>query len=508
MRIPGWLFIVGALFGVMLTALCAFVAFIGTQRFVVDLGRQGVYVDSPAELAQAVLQPGSIATQQAASFSDFVAAQPTATRTPVPLPQLATNTPAAGSALIPTLTPIAPTATVDPLAGYTWEDPRRFNVLLLGIDQRSGVEDNEEYFRTDTIMVVSIDPVRKRAGVLSIPRDLWVSIPGFTEQRINTANALGDSNNYPGGGGPALAAETVRANLGIEVDRYVLINFDVFTTVVDLIAPDGIEVCINEVIDDPDYPDAGYGTIEVYFEPGCQALDSEKLLQYARTRATQGGDFDRARRQQQVIEAVRQHVLSAGGITNFVAQVPALWEELSGSYRTNMSLEEILSLAALVQEFESEDLSFGVINNMHVQFAATSSGDQVLLPNYGAIRQLIQQTFNPQELSEADLLARAEQEAARIVVYNNTEIAGLAGSTREWLISQGVTIESVGNITEPTSADTIIRLYTGKTWTARYLAELLGLSQDRIIASSDGLTSADIMIVVGPDIQPLLTSGD
>src|SRR5690606_37295631 len=216
------------------------------------------------------------------------------------------------------------------------------------------------------------------------------------EGRINTANALGDANAYPGGG-PALAAETVEANLGIDIDKYVLINFDVFTAVVDLIAPDGVEICIRETIDDPYYPDAGYGFIHVHFDPGCQRLDAERLLQYARTRKTQGGDFDRARRQHEVIRALIDEVLNAGGIANFVGQIGALWQELSGSFRTNMTLEEVLSLASLAQQIDTDRMIFRQIDNMHVQFATTSSGDQVLVPNYSAIRSVIQETFSPVE---------------------------------------------------------------------------------------------------------------
>lgn len=505
MRIPGWVFIVGAVMLIGLTALCSVISFSGTQRLVVDLGSRGVQIGSPVELARTFLTNRdalSPSRSAGSSFDAFVAALPTATRTPAP----ATATPAPGVTVEPAA--IQPTATLDPMADIPpWNDPRRFTILLLGIDQRTGIQDEEKYFRTDTMMVVNIDPVRKQAGVLSIPRDLWVSIPGFREGRINTANALGDSNAYPGGG-PALAADTIEANLGIDIDKYLLINFDVFTSVVDLIAPDGVEMCIRETIDDPYYPDAGYGFIHVHFDPGCQVLDAETLLQYARTRKTQGGDFDRARRQQEVIRALLDEVLNAGGIANFVGQAGALWQELSGSFRTDMTLEEMLSLATLAQQIDTEQIVFRQIDNMHVQFATTSSGDQVLVPNYSAIRGLIQDTFSPAAAAPAsELRQQADGEAATIVLYNNTDIAGLARQTQEWMLSQGVRIDSIGSMPQPDSMDTVIRVYTDKQATARYLASLLGLPEDRIIRSSDGLTSADIMVVLGPDIQPLLSGG-
>lgn len=497
MRIPGWLFVLGVVFLVGMTGLCSVLSFSFTRQVVVDLQSRGVMVSSIGQLVQAITGGADALPTNAAPFTVSLS-----TSTPT-LPPALTSTlvPGAtqGPTAIPTITP-----TTDPAAGIAPVDPRRFTILLLGIDQRTGVDEDGPY-RTDTMIVISVDPVRKTAGVLSIPRDLWVQIPGFQPQRINQANPLGESSGYPGGGGPALAAVTVQQNLGLRIDKYLLVNFDVFTSVVDLLAPGGVEVCPPEAIDDPDYPDAGYGTIAVHFDAGCQTLDAERLLQYARTRATFGGDFDRARRQQEVLNAVREEVLSVGGVTNFISQAPALWDELSGSFVTNLTLEEIISLGVLMQDIPRESIRFGVIDNLYVNLETTSAGDQVLIPRHNAIRLLIQQVFNPQEdLALADLRTRAEAEAATIAVFNNTDTAGLANNTRDWLASRGVTVTNVGNTAQPNNANTVIHVYTTKTWTARYLAALMGLPEDRIQPGQDGLTTDDIAIIVGPDVQPLL----
>ncbi len=518
MRVPGWLFMLGVVGLVGATLLCSVVSFTAAQRFVIDLGNSGVNITDPIGAARAALDPNALdraGQNQNVEFPTFVAQLPTIT---VGAPAVVTSTPlgASGNAAQPTSAATqapaqslaGPTATTDPLAGYEWPDPRRFNVLLLGIDQRSGTGDDEKFFRTDTMMVVSIDPVRKTAGVLSIPRDLWVAIPGFKEGRINTANALGDSSQYPGGG-PGLAAETIRQDLGLDIDAYIRINFTVFEKVVGIIAPNGAEVCPQEVIDDPHYPDAGYGMIHVHFDAGCQRLDAAHLLQYARTRITQGGDFDRSRRQQEVLRSLQKEVLSAGGIANFLTQIPSLWNELAGSYTTNLTLDQIISLANLGEGIKQENIHFGVIDNHQVKFATTSSGDQVLLPDYYSIRLLIQDTFNPPpaNLSLADLKTRADAEKANIVVFNNTDTQGLAASTKEWLISRGIAVTALGNIPNPSGAPTTIRNYNGKPWTARYLAALLGLPADRIeTGGSDQLTSADVMVAIGPDIQSLLSA--
>ncbi len=515
MRVPGWLFMLGVVGLVAATVLCSVVSFTAAQRFVVDLGDSGVAITNPIDAARLAFNRNQVDTPsqgQSGDFNSFLAQLPTATAVPqlvvtsTPLGAGSTAQPTEAVTQAPTQALAGPTATTNPMTGYEWKDPRRFNVLLLGIDQRSGTGDDEKYFRTDTIMVVSIDPVRKTAGVLSIPRDLWVAIPGFKEGRINTANALGDSSQYPGGG-PGLAAETIKQDLGLDIDAYIRINFTVFEKVVGIVAPNGAEVCPQAAIDDPHYPDAGYGMIHVHFDAGCQRLDAVHLLQYARTRITQGGDFDRSRRQQEVLRSLQKEVLSAGGIANFLTQIPSLWNELAGSYTTNLTLDQIISLANLGEGIKQDNIRFGVIDNHQVKFATTSAGDQVLVPNYDSISALIQDTFNPppDNLSLADLKTRADAEKANIVVFNNTATSGLAASTKEWLISQGISVTALGNIPNPTSAPTTIRNYNGKPWTARYLAALLGLSADRVeTGGSDQLTSADVMVVIGPDIQALL----
>ncbi|MEP7293078.1 MAG: LCP family protein [Chloroflexota bacterium] len=480
MRIPGWLFIVGILVLVGGTALCSVVSFAAARQFAVQLGDQGVKV---------------------ASFSDFVQAQPTATASPTPAPPTATVRP--GDTPVPTNP--APTATVDPLAQYEWQDPRRINILLLGIDQRTGETGT---FNTDTMIVFSVDPVRKTVGMLSIPRDLWVDIPGSVPSRINTANAVGVLNAYPGGG-PALAAATITQSLGIKVDKYLLINFDVFTTIIDAVAPNGVEVCPSEAIDDPFYPDAGYGFIHVQFEPGCQRLDAVHLLQYARTRHTSGSDFDRALRQQEVIKAVREEVLTAGGIVNFIGQASSLYDELSESYQTNLSLQEILSLATLAQEIPRDSIHSGQIGAAQTSpttVMLNGIASDVLTLNYSAMGSLLENVFNPPEnVSLAELRTRAEAENASIVVFNNTDISGLAGQTRDWLASRQVSVTELGNIPNPTGALTTIRDYNNKSWTARYLVQLLGLPADRLQPGTDAMTTADVMVVVGSDLLPLLS---
>ena len=399
-------------------------------------------------------------------------------------------------------------ATIDPDAPEveSWNDPRQIRILLMGIDQRTFVNETVAPAKTDTMIVVNVDPIRKTAGLISFPRDLWVSIPNFLPARLNTANSRGEESNYPGGGGPALAMETINANFGIPVQYFIMVNFDVFERVVNLIAPQGVEICVDQEIRDPKYPDEGYGTINVEFDPGCQRLDGTRLLQYARTRSTEGGDFDRARRQQQTLDALRAELLSAGGIRNFIAQIPALWAELSGSYRTNLTLEQIIQLGGLITEIPRDSISFAVVDADYVNFGLSPDGTQeVLFPNTSRINDLIQRVFYPQiEVTEADLLTRSNAENASIYVYNGTDISGLATRTQEWLTGRGVTVSSVGNLPDIGNEPTTIRYYNGERWTAQYMAQLLGLPPERIAPGTDGVVATGVVVVAGPDIETVL----
>jgi len=528
MRVSGW--VLGSISFVALiaaTMLCSVVAYSATRAAVIDAWDSGLQVGSPVELAQSVVsgvqgpagdeptpfnppadggivelapinmptaEPTLVAEMPAENNGDQAAAEPTIPPTPTTAPEVQAA-------------PQQVAEVEDPNAQYRWADPRQVRILLMGIDQRSATGERGP-FRTDTMILVNVDPIRKTAGLISLPRDLWVQIPDFQPGRINTANYLGDLNAYPGGGGPALAMETVAANFGVRVDRYVVINFDVFERVVDIIAPNGIEVCVTEVIDDPDYPDAGYGTIPVRFDPGCEFMNAERLLQYARTRATEGGDFDRARRQQQVLDAIREHVLSAGGMATFLTQVPTLWAELSDNYRTNLTIDDIISLGFLMGEISRDDISFAVIDRNYVQLGESPDGTQrILIPESTLIADLIQRVFYPQNAMDiADIKARADNEGAAIYVYNGTDIPGLANSTREWLTGKGIPISGTGNDTNFGGQNTVIRDYGGThPWTARYVAATMGLGQDRIQPGSDGLIAEGVMVVAGQDVQQIIS---
>lgn len=271
-----------------------------------------------------------------------------------------------------------------------WDDPRRVTILLMGIDQREGETGS---FPTDTMILLSFDPAGKTAAILTIPRDLWVEFPGLPEPgKINTAMIRGDQVNYPGGGGPALAMKTAESLLGVKVQYYVVINFEVFTEIIDAVG--AVEVCPPEPIDDDQYPDGSYGTISIHFDAGCQSLDSERLLQYARTRHG-NSDIDRSQRQQEVIMAVRDRVLSAGGVIALIPRAPALWESVQDNVRTNLSLPDIVRLALAAESIAPENIRQGQITFGEVLLQQSSQGEDILVPIPTDLRLLIQDLFRP-----------------------------------------------------------------------------------------------------------------
>ncbi len=507
MRISGLFVGILSFFALIaMTGVCAVVSYNGVRSQVIQMWDQGMAVDSPGQILSVLRDPSSFPTSTPRTVAQSVTTE--ATITPLVAQATATIDEVLAPATLATSSPqetALPTNTPDPSAEYRWNDPRQIRILLLGMDERKGYTTDKAY-RTDTIILLSIDPIRKTAGLISFPRDLWVDVPNFSQERINTANFMGDNANYPGGGGPRLLMDTIAANFGVPVDKYVRVNFTVFESVVQAVAPNGIEMCVREVIDDPTYPDVGFGTINVHFDAGCQVLDPTKLLQYARTRKTAGGDFDRARRQQEVLDALRAQALSAGGITSFLGQIPMLWGELSDSYQTNMSLEDLIKLGYLMSEIPRENIQFKVIDQNYIaSFGKAPDGSDVLIPNTSAIANLIQSVLYPQpEVTQGDLFSRAEAENATIRVFNGTDIAGLAGRVQEWLIGKGVTVGSVGNAPDHNSQPTVIKDYGNGRWTAEYLADLLGLTADRIVPGTDGLATNGVIVIAGPDIQGLL----
>ncbi len=268
-----------------------------------------------------------------------------------------------------------------------WDGQSRFTVLLMGIDRRPN-ETGLQY-RTDTMMLLSIDPVTDSIGLLSIPRDLFVVIPGYSElQRVNTPMVLGELNQP--GYGPTLAMQTVQYNFGIRVHDYVVVDFDAFITFVDAIG--GINITLDYTINDPQYPDLYYGYDPLYMEPGNYLLNGYEALRYARTRHG-SSDFERAVRQQEVLNAIRDRILDLDLLPSLIVQAPSMYANLSENVATGLTLDQIIQLAWYFRDISTENIHMGVVDQRYAFNYTTADGAQVLVPDRSLLGPLMVEIF-------------------------------------------------------------------------------------------------------------------
>jgi len=305
----------------------------------------------------------------AALHNDYVA--PQVADDPSPLP---TASPALGPAAL-TVPAIADLPIIREIRPATilpdWRGTERVNILLLGIDQRP--DEKPDFARTDTMLLVSVDPVEKSAALLSFPRDLWLTIPGRGQQRINVAHALG---------GPELSKKTIEANFGIRVQYFARINFKGFEEMVDTLG--GVMVDVERPIKDDEYPTEDYGYMRVYIPAGPQMMDGRTALQYARSRHSEN-DFGRMRRQQKVLLAMRNRAMQL----DMLPRLPSLLGALQRAAATDLSPTEILALAKLGSQIEPERVETLVIDGRYVYSCPGEDGAALLCPHMAQIRQAI-----------------------------------------------------------------------------------------------------------------------
>jgi len=331
------------------------------------------------------------------------------------------------------------------------------------------------------MMVASLDPVARRAVVLSIPRDLWVFIPGYGEGRINTAHFYGELN---GGQGPALAKETVEANLGIPIDYYVRLDFEGFKEIVDTLG--GVTIDVEAPIRDDMFPDDDYGYRTIYIPAGRQEMDGETLLQYVRTRHG-GNDFERMRRQQQALRALAQRALDL----NLLPRLPALINTALDAISTDIQPLEILALANLGSRIGLDGLEMKAIDESLTTPFVTLDGAQILLPDKAAIEATLEELFAPSSASLEN-----NNGEVRIVIRNGAAQVGLAEEVADLLYRRGYDVQKQIDLDLAQYEETAITSSEESMELARNLAGLLGI--ERVLSTSFEGEDADITIILGP----------
>lgn len=284
------------------------------------------------------------------------------------------------------------------------------NIVLLGNDVSA-----REGGRTDSIIIVSINRELKTATMLSLPRDLYVYVPGWTMARINLALPHGHGSNYPGGGG-ALIKDTILYNFGIEIDYYARIGFDGFQQVVDALG--GVEVVVNCQLGDwrlksPELDQTIEENWEMYtLEPGVYDMDGDLALWYARSRRTTN-DFERGRRQQQLLRAIFRRALAI----DVIPQIPALWDTYREVVETDLTLPVILQLAAVAPGVGDNGLQHLYLAGEAVNgWREPNTGAALQVMNWQEAAPIFAQLMQPPALNESG------REAMTVEVISNSNL--------------------------------------------------------------------------------------
>ena len=374
---------------------------------------------------------------------------------------------------------------------------KRTTILLLGVDARPG----QTIARTDTIILLTLNPETGAAGMLSIPRDLKVRPTALNrDMKITSVFPAGEAAGYPGGG-PALLEETISELLGYPVDYYVVVNFDGFKEIIDLIG--GVEITVPYEIYDDKYPDENYGYLPpVHFLPGKQVMDGDTALKYARTRHADN-DYARAGRQQQVIMAIKDKVTAQGQMAALLPRLPGLAVAMANSVQTDMSVDKAIGLARAIDKMDLNNIARVVIDpKMGRVIPNDPELGYTLVPDLTKVHAAADAIFadvaaGPSPEEEARQTIRAE--AARIVLLNGTQEKGLASKLQATLITQGYNVTTVGNADHADYGQSELVIYgESKAATIDALMNWFSITEDRV-STQPAVEDRDISVIIGGD---------
>ena len=396
------------------------------------------------------------------------------------------------------------------------EENDRVNILLLGM----GGEGHDGAYLTDTMILVSFKPSTKQVSLISIPRDLVA--PASDWRKINSINAYAEQKN-PGSGGE-VTAQAMSELLQVPIDYYVRADFNGFAKVIDELG--GIEVNVENTLDDYSYPIIGqednpnyYARYEhLHFDKGLQTMDGETALKYARSRhaaGSEGSDFARARRQQLVLEAIKEKLLSKQTLLNPVT-IGKLINEFSKNISTNLSVWEMVRAWDLVKDVNRDQIINKVLSDAPDGLLVSSTGTDgayILVPrsgNFSEIINLAKNIFTLNAVNTADKITAKKITAitdnASVTILNGTWIANLASKTAAILEPSEFKILKTGNAPERNyTQSTVYDLTAGqKQNSLNTLKTITGATQsfdspDWLKTYQNASSTSDFLLILGTD---------
>lgn len=346
------------------------------------------------------------------------------------------------------------------------ENADRINILLLGI----GGKNHEGGLLTDTIMIASLQPSTQKVALISIPRDLTIPVEGMGWRKINSINALAEKEN-PGSGSLAVS-QAVSDLLDIPIDYYFLIDFTGFKTIIDELG--GVKVYVDNTLDDYTYPVLGKEDAYPYesrfehlhVEKGWQEMDGSLALKFARSRHGvngEGSDFARAKRQQKIIEATKEKLISANTLFK-PKMVGNILKAVGTNIDTNLKIWEIIKLWDMFGDTKQDDIANKVLDNSPKGLLVDGRGEDgayILTPRSGdfsEIRYLVGNIFYnaPQETK-----IKVSVEKASLEVRNGTWINGLASKIAMDLENLGFDVIRIANANQQNFQKNVIYDMTG-----------------------------------------------
>jgi LCP family protein required for cell wall assembly len=440
----------------------------------------------PPSVEQAT--PTSIYFVQMPTLEPFF---PTATASPTEVPPAQPSPTVDLNALFPTAAaPPVPQPSGEappPLPQLT--DQQTVNFLLIGSDKRPGGS-----FRTDTMVVVILWPNAGQVSMISIPRDLWIYIPSVGMQRINTAYQSGELYGHSGGG-PGLLRDTIAYNLGLRIDHTAMVEFEGFRRIIDTLG--GVDVPVacpytDWHLIDPSYDPYNENNWSLYtVQPGIDHMDGDLTLWYARSRL-KSNDFDRGRRQQEVLRAIFAQALR----TDTLTRIPQLYNDFAGVVTTDLGLGDILKLALFAPRLTNANIRSYYIRPPYVSSWVTPGGADVLLPQQDALTQM---------LTEATTLSTTaiQRQAITVEVQNGSLLEGLDGLAASRLNYAGYATHISPADRQDYGNSVLIDMTSSQDPDARsVLLGALGLDSATILSSPDPSSGASYRLILGSDYQP------